>query len=893
MVGLPSSSATKARSGGLRLAPFPRVNPLLRLTAKLRLASALKSPEPPADENLLPLYVEALQDANIDDTTRARICRAITYTDGAAGRYVETCIPLYIEAACAFSDDPKCVFFVLSLLHSGIINAHSDLSFSQGVYAAALFFEAWEGSVHHVAFGLPSYSDLSRELALLYAADTNYITPERTEFVESVYGELVQRPDAAQWEDDRSILAAYLGRAYQLEGRDDVFAQGVQESMSQWHAAPVPGKRREWNDDPLDDPEMILRGGSGNPDDDLRIARRYIEEERDFDAAACALFARCIRHAKARENEPEVSYWTVKLAHALIAVGRVDEDTREILQTASSIDPTDSLLELAYLYSYGRDGAHELVSGDTQLAGRLENVVLTQSSRFAPLAAQNRWDWGAMERTLALTWGHQGRTDSYARSLYKQVMDTYPDDSLLAILYARSLAQANVTDSSAISAYENVLEMGKANEPVRRALAIAYAKSGVASDDTKRPQAIRLWEEMHRSGLTEDSDIAAALAEAYSREGKGGDVAVAIWEKAAKADPKNGPVRLRLAREMHGRGEVLEAMKLFKEAAKLLPDDFDTQYETGLFLQERNDEAGAVRYLKKAVALPGGTLHKEAHFALGEALLATEKREEAIQVFEKILDEIDPDHAPTLLQTAKLSLRYEETGAKRAEHLYGKALSLDSSNPEGYKRLALLHEEQGRFSDAEVAWEQYLALSPPDAESTRKIADLYLKRGDFVKAESALRQTVALGGGDKKLFSLLGEVIMQAQKQRDGKLNPVPTEKTKDSEVGVGISKTRRIAPRSAASSAILSPTAPESTDAPVPPSTTSDLSPSPTPKRQTLLTQSSMPPEPPEPPAPNPDSPASQNLTRSVGAAAIKAALRNRAARLSQAVSENESGNN
>jgi tetratricopeptide (TPR) repeat protein len=885
MVGSPSSS-TLVRSTGLRLAPPPRVNPLLRLTAKLRLASALKSAEPPADESLLPLYVEALQDAAIGAETRARVCRSIIYIDGAAGRYVESSVPLYIEAACAFPDDPRCVLFVLFLLHSGVIAPRGDLSFSQGVYAAALYFPSWEGGVYHTAFGLPSYADLSRELGLLYAADTSYIAPDRTAFVEKVYGTVLQTPDDAVRERYVPELAAYLARAYQIEGRDDAFARNVQEDSSRWHSAPVPGKARQWNEDPLDDPEVILRGGSGNPEDDLRIARRYIEEERDLDAAACALFARCVRYAKSRGNEPEVSYWTVKLAHALISVGRVDEDTRDILQTAAAIDPTDSLLELAYLYSYAKDAAHEQVSHDPDLAGRLENVVLTQAARFAPLAAQNRWGWAALERTLALAWGHRGRTDAYARSLYKQVVDTYPDDDLLVILYARALAQANITDSSAIGPYETVLEMGKANEPVRRALASAYAKAGAAADDNKRAQAIRLWEELYRSGKAEDPMIAEALADAYSREGRGGDVAVAVWGKTAKSDPKNGAVRLRLAREMREQGELTEATRMFKEAAKLLPDSFEAQYETGMWLRERSDNMGAIRYLKKAVALPSGTTHKDAHFALGEAFLGTGKREEALEVFEKILEEFDSDHSPTLLHMARLNLRYEEAGAKRAEQLYGKALALDSSNPEGYKRLALLQEEQGRFEEAEASWEQYLVLSPPDAESTRRIADLYLKRGDYVKAESALRQTVALGGGDKKLFGLLGEVIVQAQKQRAGD-DSVAAGRGRETSAGTTPSKTRRIAPRSAAPLTTSDPAPPEAVkaavSAPAPDSVMSAR------QRQTLITQSSLPPE---PPAPAPDSPASQNLTRSVGAAAIKAALRNRAARLTQAASDTpESG--
>ncbi len=881
MVESPSSSSGQFRATGLRLAPAPRVSPLSRLAAKLRFSSALKSAEPPADDNLLPFYAEALRDAGLDDATRARLCRAIIYADGAAGRYVEAWIAHYTEAACAFSDDPACVLFVLSLLHSGVIDPRADLSFAQGVYAAALFFTAWEGGQPFVAFGLPPYPALRRELALLYAADAAHTTPERTVFVEAAYAEWEEQSggDTAGWERARTELAVYLTRAYQVEGREDGFTQGVRESLSRWDGAPVPGAQRSWNDDPHDDPEAILRGGSGNPDDDLRIARRYVEEERTFDAAACALFARCVRYARTRGNEAEVCYWTVKLAHALIAVGRMDEDTRDILQNAAAIDPTDSLLELAYLYSFARDEAHGSIAGDSDLARRLEDVVTTQSSAYAPLAAQNRWDWATLERSLALVWGHQGRTDTYARTLYKKVSESYPDDPLLAVLYARALAQANVTDGSAIAAYESVVEMGKANEPVRRSLALAYARSGAAADDEKRPRALRLWEEVYRSGMAEDTDIALALADAYTREGRGNDVAIAVWEKAAKADPKNGTVRLRLARELRTRGgDALEAIKLFKEAARLLPEDFAAQYETGIALRDRSDEAGAIRFLRKAVALPAGATHKDAWFALGELLLGAAKRDEAMQVFEKILDEFDPEHSPTLLQMAKLSLRYEEGGAKRAEQLYGKALALDANNPEGHRRLALLHEEQGRFADAEAAWEQVLALSPPDAESTRKIADLYLKRGDFVKAESALRQTVALGGGDKKLFGLLGEVILQAQKQRDGK-TVAAGDRTRGVE-GAGTPRTRRLIPRVGAPiphEAVATAMMPEIAAAPDPGGDT----PTSPPKRQPIITQNSVPPGPAA--AACPDSPASQNLTRSVGAAAIKAALRNRAARLAQ----------
>ena len=767
MVG--SAPSFPAQPSGLAPLPPPAANALLRFAARVRLPAALKTDPPPPDDALLPLYAEALAAGTLDAATRARVCRALTIAGGNARRYVPQWVPYYVEAVCAFSDDPRCVLFVLSLLQSGAIHAEADLAFSQGVYAAALFFESWEGMAQRTAWGVPPYSELRRRLALLYVADENYFAPERTDLCEAVYADLGSRKNADEFQRDREQIAFYLAAAYQTEGRDDAFAQNIRLAVARFPQSSGYSKYDSLSD-PLDDPELILRGGSGFADDDYRIARRYVSEGRDADAAACALFARCVQHAENASDEAQAQYWTTHLALALIAVGRVDEDTHEILLAATTADPNNPLLEAATVYAQVQNGASDVFSGNPEGAHRLERVVLDKGGVYRPLAGRYGWDWNILERALALSWGHRGRTDGAARGLYRQAVDANPGDKLLCVLYARALAQAQIYDKHAITAYERAVGIGKGSDAVRRALALAYVQTDAAKSPDKRDAATRLWEEMYRTGgMADDPVIVSALAEVYAEAGGDSDVAVILWEKAAKADPKNGKVRLKLAREMRGRGETEGAVRLFKEAAKLLPDDFDAQYETGKMLREQSDEGGAVRFLKKAISLPEGIAHVNAHFALSEALIATEKRDEAKLLLERVIETMNANHQPSLLSLAKINLRYEETGAKRAEVLLEKALAINPADADAHKRLATLHEEQGRLADAEAALEQYLSLSPPDMETMRRLANMYLKRGDFIKAESALRQTVALGGGDKKLFTQLGDVIQQAQKQRDGK----------------------------------------------------------------------------------------------------------------------------
>ena len=77
--------------------------------------------------------------------------------------------------------------------------------------------------------------------------------------------------------------------------------------------------------------------------------------------------------------------------------------------------------------------------------------------------------------------------------------------------------------------------------------------------------------------------------------------------------------------------------------------------------------------------------------------------------------------------------------------------------------MADLYHEKGQPDDEQEALEKYLARSEPDAERCQQLAELYIRKGDFVRAESALRQIIAMGEGDKKLYTLLGEVILQGR----------------------------------------------------------------------------------------------------------------------------------
>ncbi|HVK04711.1 MAG TPA: hypothetical protein VM490_14620 [Armatimonadaceae bacterium] len=695
----------------------------IRAGAWVRAAS-----DPPLGADKAGVYAAALAAGTLRGEARRRIARALLWCDAESLQYAPPRVPWYAEAFAEYPDDERCAFFVTGLAEAGAL---TNPEVAAAAYAAVLR-APWLRSPWWAKLDL-SRSAIARELAARYLAQPNNRDPDRVTFVGSVYDEL---PDGSR---DRIEMARYLCRAYRAEGRTDEKALKVYA--------------------------LVFNQGDDAEDseNDAHLAALYLEQER-YDAGASAVFGRMARQAMRAGRAVEYRLWLLRQARACIEMGRVDEGTLPVLREAADLGHDEPLYEAAYFYAVGRrrTGVLEEPEGFVE---RLEAAVLERERELESVYQRRGWEWGLVLRSLALAWGHRGRTDEAACALYARAAARNPEDKTLLALHARALAEVRDYGEEAMRVYERAQAQGQGNDSVLLALAWTYVKVGAAQREECRREAIALWEDLYRVGQAAP-EVVEQLALAYTGDDRVNDVALSLWEKAVEADPKNGLLRLRLGREWKLRGETDAAARWYREAARLLPRDFEAQYETGLLLQEQySDHANAARMLLKAVKLPGGGEHLGAHFALGEALLFLEKREEAKAVFQKIVDQIDHSHMPTLLHLARLNLKYEEQGILKAEELYQQARELDPEHPETYRKMAELYRERGLFEEEQVALERYLSLSEPDPERYQQLADLYVRRGDFVGAERALRQIIALGQGDKRLYILLGEVIMQAQSQ--------------------------------------------------------------------------------------------------------------------------------
>lgn len=688
---------------------------------------------PPIGADKAGFYATALASGTLDDAAKGPVARCLVWCDFNRSDFDPERFAWYRMAFEAFPEDERCAFLIAFLcFHKDLLD--TDLT---AVSYWQILQPQWKDSKFWKRFAL-SRQTLRLNLAALYTEYAPKIAP--SEVIEVVEAALDSSGEAYS---GRPALISFLSRAYQAQKRTDEYA----ESAYRW----------------------VFNRFPDNAENCRYLAELYRRRALP-DSNSCVVYTHMATLADKAGDKEEGNQWTLRLARSYIDLGQIHEGNLSTFERAADFKPDDKEIAAAHLYAL----AHQctIVGGDAIAArgfheeqavvAKLEEAI-TKEADMRPAFESLSLEWAIVLRALALSYGHQNRADAVAKSLYARAIWTCPEDIAVWALHATALAERKDYGEAALTVYEKVINEPSCEESIFLALAHTYIALKAEKDKVRRPAALLLWENLYRKG-THWPELISALADAYMGEDRVNDTAVSLWEKQIAVNPHNGILRLRLAQELRLRGDLHAAMHCYQEAAKILPRDFDAQFETGLVLKDNYaDYAGAIKMLQKAVKLPRGRKHLQAHFALGEALLFCDKRAEAKTIFLKIAEEIDPEHTQTLLHLAKLNLRYEKEGVRVAEALYAQASSLSPNNPEPYRGMADLYHEKGQSEEEEQALENYLRLSEPDAKRYRQLADLYIRKGDFLRAESALRQVIALGQGDKRLYILLGEVILQGR----------------------------------------------------------------------------------------------------------------------------------
>lgn len=197
------------------------------------------------------------------------------------------------------------------------------------------------------------------------------------------------------------------------------------------------------------------------------------------------------------------------------------------------------------------------------------------------------------------------------------------------------------------------------------------------------------------------------------------------FEASTELNPRFGPAYLEWGRVLERGTDATRAESVLREAAALLPDDFDAQYLYGAQLLRNSRPAAAVEALRRATALKPSD--RSAGYALGRALRAAGRNEEAVRVLESLststseraLDEARINEAGRI---NNLGLEAEAAGDfELALKRYEQAIEIAPGNIDFQRNAALALGRLGRWIEAKARLRRILRMAPGDSDATKAL----------------------------------------------------------------------------------------------------------------------------------------------------------------------------
>lgn len=203
------------------------------------------------------------------------------------------------------------------------------------------------------------------------------------------------------------------------------------------------------------------------------------------------------------------------------------------------------------------------------------------------------------------------------------------------------------------------------------------------------------------------------------------EAAAEDFEASTESNPRFGPAYLAWGRLLEKGSDATRAEAVLREAAALLPDDFDAQYLYGAQLLRNSRPEAAVDALRRATALKPSD--RSAGYALGRALRAAGRTEEAVRVLadlsrstsERAVDEARINEAGRI---NNLGLEAEAAGDfELALRRYEQAMEIAPGNVDFQRNAALALGRLERWSEAKARLREVLRMAPGDSDATKAL----------------------------------------------------------------------------------------------------------------------------------------------------------------------------
>ncbi|MBF0381440.1 MAG: tetratricopeptide repeat protein [Magnetococcales bacterium] len=210
------------------------------------------------------------------------------------------------------------------------------------------------------------------------------------------------------------------------------------------------------------------------------------------------------------------------------------------------------------------------------------------------------------------------------------------------------------------------------------------------------------------------------------------DQAISLYEQVIKLMPQNSIALSNMGVALQSTGRILEATTCYKKAIAINPEYVGALSNLGFAFTELNrlDEAAAT--LQKAVAINPN--HAEAHFNLANVQKAQEQYSHAVISYQKATT-LNPQYVDAYYNLA-ITLQLQNRIADAVIN-YQKAIELKPDFANAYYNLAIIFQELQKLDQAAQCYQQAVAIVPNWAEA-------HLNLGITLQAQNRLDDAIAI-----------------------------------------------------------------------------------------------------------------------------------------------------
>jgi protein O-mannosyl-transferase len=230
------------------------------------------------------------------------------------------------------------------------------------------------------------------------------------------------------------------------------------------------------------------------------------------------------------------------------------------------------------------------------------------------------------------------------------------------------------------------------------------------------------------------------------------DEAIRDFRKALELWPNQSRDHNNLGKALVQKDRIAEAMDHFQTALRISPDDPDTESNIGAALLQQGDLDEAMSHLRRAVEK--WPRHAQAHINLGNALLQKREADDAIAEYQKTLA-LPFDHAESLYSIGN-ALR-QKGDVEEAIIQYRTAIALRPDYANAHNNLANALRQTGRLEEAVHEYEAALKSEPGSILAQNNLAWLLATSSnasvrDGAKAVRLAEQADRLSGGNDPII---------------------------------------------------------------------------------------------------------------------------------------------